>query len=57
MRFAQLRVRHRMGSKLALSLPPLDLWAVYPTGRMPSAKARTFAAFVEAELKAADFRP
>jgi DNA-binding transcriptional LysR family regulator len=37
-------------------LPPLDLWAVYPTGRMPSVKARTFAAFVEAELKAADFR-
>jgi len=32
------------------SLPPLDLWAVYPTGRMPSAKARAFAAFVEAEL-------
>jgi len=37
-------------------LPPLDLWAVYPTGRMPSAKARAFAAFVEAELKAAEFR-
>jgi DNA-binding transcriptional LysR family regulator len=37
-------------------LPPLDLWAVYPTGRMPSAKARAFAAFVEAELKAAGFR-
>jgi DNA-binding transcriptional LysR family regulator len=33
------------------SLPPIDLWAVYPTGRMPSAKARTFAAFVEAELR------
>lgn len=32
------------------SLPPLDLWAVYPTGRMPSAKARAFSAFVEAEL-------
>ena len=32
------------------SLPPIDLWAVYPTGRMPSAKARAFAAFVEAEL-------
>lgn len=35
------------------SLPPIDLWAVYPTGRMPSAKARAFAAFVEAELKQA----
>jgi DNA-binding transcriptional LysR family regulator len=36
------------------SLPPIDLWAVYPTGRMPGAKARTFAAFVEAELKQAN---
>ena len=33
------------------SLPMLDLWAVYPAGRMPTAKARAFAAFVEAELK------
>ena len=32
------------------SLPPIDLWAVYPTGRMSSAKARAFAVFVEAEL-------
>ena len=32
------------------SLPLLDLWAVYPTGRMPTAKARAFAAFVEAAL-------
>jgi DNA-binding transcriptional LysR family regulator len=32
-------------------LPPIDLWAVYPTRRMPSAKARAFAAFVEAELR------
>jgi DNA-binding transcriptional LysR family regulator len=35
------------------SLPRMDLWAVYPTGRMPSAKARAFAAFIEAELKQA----
>jgi DNA-binding transcriptional LysR family regulator len=33
------------------SLPATDLFAVYPTGRMPSAKARAFAAFVEAELR------
>lgn len=33
------------------SLPLLDLWAVYPTGRLPTAKARAFAAFVEAELR------
>jgi DNA-binding transcriptional LysR family regulator len=29
------------------SLPPIDLWAVFPTGRLASAKARAFAAFVE----------
>jgi DNA-binding transcriptional LysR family regulator len=28
-------------------LPTLDLWAVYPTGRMASAKAKEFASFVE----------
>jgi len=28
-------------------LPNLELWAVYPTGRMASAKAREFASFVE----------
>ena len=37
------------------SLPSLDLWAVYPTGRMPTAKARAFAAFVEAALKDENF--
>jgi DNA-binding transcriptional LysR family regulator len=31
-------------------LPPLDLWALFPTGRMVTAKARAFANFVEAEL-------
>jgi DNA-binding transcriptional LysR family regulator len=33
------------------TLPATALWAVFPTGRMISAKARAFAAFVEAELK------
>ena len=33
------------------SLPLLNLWAAYPAGRMPTAKARAFADFVEAELK------
>ena len=28
-------------------LPPLDLWAVYPTGRLASTKARAFVSFVE----------
>ncbi|RUL75902.1 LysR family transcriptional regulator [Dyella choica] len=32
-------------------LPVIDLWAVFPTGRMVSAKARAFADFVEGILK------
>ena len=32
------------------SLPPIDLWAVFPTGRRASAKARAFATFVEQQL-------
>jgi DNA-binding transcriptional LysR family regulator len=33
------------------SLPPIDLWAVYPTGQKSSAKARAFAGFVEAQIR------
>ncbi|EJL80890.1 transcriptional regulator [Herbaspirillum sp. CF444] len=33
-------------------LPPVDLWAVYPGGRMASAKARAFIAYVEELLSA-----
>ena len=33
-------------------LPAMDIWAVFPTGRRASAKAREFVAFVEEELKA-----
>jgi DNA-binding transcriptional LysR family regulator len=32
------------------TLPSFDVWAVFPTGRRASAKARAFAAFVEQEL-------
>lgn len=32
------------------TLPSLDLWAVFPAGRMASAKARQFASFVEAAM-------
>jgi DNA-binding transcriptional LysR family regulator len=32
----------------AWSLPTIDLWAIFPAGRMVPAKARQFAAFVEA---------
>jgi DNA-binding transcriptional LysR family regulator len=28
-------------------LPPMDLWAIFPAGRTPTTKARTFANFVE----------
>ena len=34
------------------SLPEVELWAVHPAGRRPSAKARAFAAFVEAQVRA-----
>lgn len=34
-------------------LPSMDLWAVYPTGRGASTKARTFVAFVEEVLRIA----
>jgi DNA-binding transcriptional LysR family regulator len=32
------------------SLPAIDLWAVFPTGRQASAKARAFATFIEERL-------
>jgi hypothetical protein len=32
-------------------MSPIDLWAIFPTGRLASAKARAFADFVEAILK------
>jgi DNA-binding transcriptional LysR family regulator len=35
------------------TLPPIDLWAVFPAGRMASAKARQFASFVEKAMAAA----
>lgn len=31
-------------------LPPLDLWAVFPTGRLVTAKAREFVRFVEKQI-------
>jgi DNA-binding transcriptional LysR family regulator len=32
------------------TLPPIDLWAIFPTGRLASAKARAFAEFVQSVL-------
>jgi DNA-binding transcriptional LysR family regulator len=32
------------------TLPPIELWTVFPTGRRVSAKARAFAAFIERQL-------
>lgn len=34
-------------------LPPIDLWAVFPTGRMASAKARAFVEYVQTLISAA----
>lgn len=34
------------------ALPPLDLWAVFPTGRLASAKARAFADFMNEVMAA-----
>jgi DNA-binding transcriptional LysR family regulator len=36
------------------SLPPVDLWAVFPTGRQTSAKARAFTRFIENQLSSGD---
>lgn len=39
----------------AWALPPMDLWAAFPTGRRASAKARAFAAFIENQLRRINF--
>jgi DNA-binding transcriptional LysR family regulator len=36
-------------------LPAVDLWAVFPTGRQASAKARAFASFVESQMAVSGF--
>jgi DNA-binding transcriptional LysR family regulator len=36
------------------SLPPVDLWALFPSGRQASAKARAFAGFIEQQISADD---
>jgi DNA-binding transcriptional LysR family regulator len=38
-------------------LPPIDLWAVFPTGRQASAKARAFASFIEQQISTDESRP
>ncbi|WP_394260334.1 hypothetical protein [Xanthobacter autotrophicus] len=46
--------RHEVGAVRRVledwELPPVDLWAVFPTGRLASAKARAFADYVESIL-------
>jgi DNA-binding transcriptional LysR family regulator len=37
------------------TLPPIDLWAVFPTGRRASAKARALASFIEDQLRQTSF--
>jgi DNA-binding transcriptional LysR family regulator len=36
-------------------LPRVDLWALFPTGRQASAKARAFASFVESQMSISEF--
>ena len=38
------------------TLPPMELWAIFPVGRHVSAKARAFVTFIEAELIRMDSR-
>jgi DNA-binding transcriptional LysR family regulator len=38
-------------------LPPVDLWAVFPTGRQASARARAFAGFIEQQLSERPAQP
>ena len=37
------------------SLPAVDLWAVFPTGRQASAKAGAFASFIESQMSITGF--
>jgi hypothetical protein len=39
------------------SLPDVDLWAVFPSGRQASAKARSFTGFIERQLAGATDTP
>jgi DNA-binding transcriptional LysR family regulator len=32
-------------------LPGIDLWAVFPAGRLPTAKARAFTAWFEEQMR------
>lgn len=38
-------------------LPGIDLWAVHPAGRQPSARARTFATHVQTTMRAVTLNP
>jgi DNA-binding transcriptional LysR family regulator len=37
------------------SLAPIDLWALFPSGRQASAKARAFASFIEQQMSGGKF--
>ena len=38
------------------SLPSVGLWAIFPTGRQASAKARTFTRFIEQQISGEEAR-
>jgi DNA-binding transcriptional LysR family regulator len=46
----ELKTGDVISALLEWSLPPLDLWAMFPAGRQASAKARAFANFIEERL-------
>jgi DNA-binding transcriptional LysR family regulator len=39
------------------TLPPMDLWAVFPSGRRASAKARAFVSFMQSQLQTLETAP
>jgi DNA-binding transcriptional LysR family regulator len=39
------------------SLPPMDLWVIYPSGRLTSAKARAFVKWFEESIRQAVSSP
>jgi exodeoxyribonuclease-3 len=56
---ALLQPESRSGAAVSVledwSLPVVDLWAVFPTGRQASAKARAFAWFIEQRISDGEF--
>ena len=52
----ELKSREALSVLEDWSLPSVNLWAIFPTGRQASAKARTFARFIEQQIFREDAR-